>query len=205
MNGDKYGSLTDILKLGLENQDKLADLNSLVTERVKSADYSRVHGMIAEMISIAEDTDVKDSAEREKRLNELCSEFTDIRIELLKEAEMLQALRATNDHYISLLEDDIREADTYLDETNIDPSLPDAYSKHDMMQKRSQELSVTKNVAISFSEQIRLSAAPLVSLSERILSLQMNLIPLLRGRLTAEKSRYMAAELRKLIAVTQPS
>ena len=204
MSNEKYANLTDILKLGLEDQDKLADLNRLVTARVSNADYSLVHGMLEELIRMAEDTENKNTAEKEKRLDELDSEFSVIRLELLKEAELLSALKDTNDHYISLLDRDINEAAEYLEEP-IDPSLPDAYSKLDMMQKRAQELSVTKNVGITFSEQIKLSAAPLLSLADRILSVQMNMIPLLRGRLTAEKSRYMAWELRKLMAVSQPS
>ncbi|MCR5118508.1 MAG: hypothetical protein K6B44_02665 [Lachnospiraceae bacterium] len=204
MNRDKYRNLTDILKLGLDSQDRLADLNKVASDRIKSSDYSRVYDMLGELVNIAEETDIKKSAEKEKRLDELCSEFSVIRLELLKEAELLASLRSTNEHYITLLDKDIEEAGAYLSEP-VDTTETDAYTKYDTMQKRAQELSVTKNVAVSFSEQIKLSEVPLRSLSDRILSVLMNLIPLLRGRLSAEKSRIMADELRKLITLSQPA
>ena len=204
MSSSRFSDLTDILKLGLDSQDRLADLNSLVSSRIRSADYSAVHDMLKELLRIAENTDIGKDAAKEKRLDELSRSLSEIRMELLMEAELLASLRHTNDHYISLLELDIKEAEVYLGEP-ADTSRKSSQTDHDTMQKRADELKVTKTVALAFSEQIRLSEAPLISLAERILSVLLNLIPLLRGRISAEKSRFMAEELRKLISVPQPS
>ena len=117
--------------------------------------------------------------------------------QILKEAELFRALRMTNDAYISRLDEELSEAEEYL-EKPADKDLADAYTGYDIMQKRAQELKLTRSVALSFSKQISLSADNLTSLSDRVWNVQMNLIPLLRGMISAETLKIMRDELNML-------
>lgn len=198
MNTDKFSAPTKILNHGLESQNRLAELNKFVTERIKSMDHSKLHGMINELLSIAEEPDINKITDKEKRLDDLNSSFSDIRIDILKEAELFRALRMTNDAYIVRLDVELKEAEEYLKKP-VDNQRADAYTRYDTMQKRAQELTLTRSVGLSFSKQISLSADNLTSLSDRVWNVQINLIPLLRGRITAETLKIMRYELNTLL------
>ena len=197
MSKKEFSSLTDILNHGLGSQNRLAELNKLVSERIKNTDHHKLHDMINELLSIAEEPELNKMTDKEKRLDELNSSFSDIRIEILKEAELFRALRMTNDAYISRLDEELKEAEEYL-EKPADKDLADAYTGYDIMQKRAQELKLTRSVALSFSKQISLTADNLTSLSDRVWNVQMNLIPLLRGMISAETLKIMRDELNML-------
>ena len=198
MNTDKFSTPTDILNHGLGSQNRLAELNKLVTGRIKSMDHSKLHGMINELLAIAEEPDINKITDKEKRLDDLNSSFSDIRIDILKEAELLRALRMTNDAYISRLDEELKEAEEYLKKP-VENERADSYTRYDTMQKRAQELTLTRSVGLSFSKQISLSADNLTSLSDRVWNVQMNLIPLLRGRISAETLKIMRDELDTLL------
>ena len=194
----EFSTLTDILNHGLGSQNRLAELNKLVTGRIKSMDHSKLHGMINELLAIAEEPDINKITDKEKRLDDLNSSFSDIRIDILKEAELLRALRMTNDAYIAKLDEELKEAEEYLKKP-VDKERADSYARYDTMQKRAQELTLTRSVGLSFSKQISLSADNLTSLSDRVWTVQMNLIPLLRGRISAETLKIMRDELDTLL------
>ncbi len=198
MNRDEYTSPVSVLSHGLDKQNRLASLNALLSERINNSDQSSIHRMFDELLSIAEDAGSPGLAKKEERLDTLSGKLSRSRIELLKEAELLDAMRMTNDSYISALEDDITKAQEYL-KAGIEDDNPDARVIYDTMEKRLQELSVTRSVGISFSEQIKYSRSNLLSLSERIRDVQMNLIPLLRGRMSAEASKVTCDALRTMI------
>lgn len=198
MNKEKFSTPTDILNHGLGSQNRLAELNKLVTGRIKSMDHSKLHGMINELLAIAEEPDINKITDKEKRLDDLNSSFSDIRIDILKEAELLRALRMTNDAYISRLDEELKEAEEYLKKP-VENERADSYTRYDTMQKRAQELTLTRSVGLSFSKQISLSADNLTSLSDRVWNVQMNLIPLLRGRISAETLKIMRDELDTLL------
>ena len=85
MNKERFMNMTDILNHGLGSQNKLSDLNKLVTARINAADYSHVHRLFEELLSIAGETDIKQMAQKEERLDGLCSDLSGIKIDLLKE------------------------------------------------------------------------------------------------------------------------
>ena len=198
MNEDRFAEMTDILSFGLGSQNRLADLNKLLTARIKEADYSNVHKLFDELLAIAGETDIKKMAQKEERLDGLNSDLAGIRIELLKEKELLQAMRWTNDAYSDQLGREIEEAENYL-MAPAPEGVVDAITRRETLKKRVQELVTTKSVGYSFSEQIKLAEANLTSLSDRIWYVMMNLIPLLRGRLSVEHSRIMITEIQKVI------
>lgn len=198
MSEDRFAEMTDILSYGLGSQNKLADINKLLTERIKQADYSNVYKLFDELLAIAQETDIKKMAQKEERLDGLNSDLAAIRIELLKEKELLQAMRWTNDAYSARLESEIEEVANYLSEPASE-GIADVITRRETLRKRVQELATTKSVGISFSEQIKLAELNLTSLSDRIWNVMMNLIPLLRGRLSVEHSRIMVTEIQKVI------
>ena len=198
MSRTEFKEVIDILNLGALSQNRLAELNSLVTKRINDTDHTGIYRLFDELLAIAEVKDIKELAGKEKRLDELENAMSEERIELLKEAQLLDALIMTNNSYIELLDKDIAIAKKYLD-SPISEELQDVYTLYDTMQKRSQELILTKNVAASFSEQIRLSENTLLSLASRISYIRANYIPLLRGRISADTARILAAELKKNI------
>ena len=196
MNEDRFADMTSILSFGLGNQNRLADLNKLLTARIKEADYSDVHQRFEELLAIAQETDIKKMAQKEERLDGLNSDLAGIRIELLKEQKLLWTMRGTNDAYVFQLGQEIEEAENYLSQAPAE-GIADVITRRETLKKRVQELVTTKSVGISFSEQIKLAEANLTSLSDRIWNVMMNLIPLLRGRLSMEYSRIMVEEIKK--------
>ena len=196
MKEDRFADMTSILSFGLGNQNRLADLNKLLTARIKESDYSDVHQKFEELLAIAQETDIKKMAQKEERLDGLNSDLAGIRIELLKEQKLLWAMRGTNDAYVFQLGQEIEEAENYLSQAPAE-GIADVITRRETLKKRVQELVTTKSVGISFSEQIKLAEANLTSLSDRIWNVMMNLIPLLRGRLSMEYSRIMVEEIKK--------
>ena len=198
MNENRITDMADILHLGRQSQNNLAALNQVVTERLKEADYSRVYALFDELLTIAEETDMKKLAQKEERLDGMSSDLSVLRMELLKEQELLRALRDTNDHYTEVLQGEIDAGNAFVAGAAA-PGMADVITMQDTMKKRVQELVMTRSVGMSFSEQIKLAEANLTSLSDRIWNVLMHLIPLLRGRLSVEHSRIMVAEIQKVI------
>ena len=198
MNENRITDMADILHLGRQSQNNLAALNQVVTERLKEADYSRVYALFDELLTIAEETDMKKLAQKEERLDGMSSDLSVLRMELLKEQELLRALRDTNDHYTEVLQGEIDAGNAFVAGAAA-PGMTDVITMQDTMKKRVQELVMTRSVGMSFSEQIKLAEANLTSLSDRIWNVLMHLIPLLRGRLSVEHSRIMVVEIQKVI------
>ena len=198
MNENRITDMADILHLGRQSQNNLAALNQVVTERLKEADYSRVYALFDELLTIAEETDMKKLAQKEERLDGMSSDLSVLRMELLKEQELLRALRDTNDHYTEVLQGEIDAGNAFVAGAAA-PGMADVITIQETMKKRVQELVMTRSVGMSFSEQIKLAEANLTSLSDRIWNVLMHLIPLLRGRLSVEHSRIMVAEIQKVI------
>ena len=198
MNENRITDMADILHLGRQSQNNLAALNQVVTERLKEADYSRVYALFDELLTIAEETDMKKLAQKEERLDGMSSDLSVLRMELLKEQELLRALRDTNDHYTEVLQGEIDAGNAFVAGAAA-PGMADVITMQETMKKRMQELVMTRSVGMSFSEQIKLAEANLTSLSDRIWNVLMHLIPLLRGRLSVEHSRIMVAEIQKVI------
>ena len=196
MKEDRFADMTSILGFGLGTQNRLADLNKLLTARIKEADYGKIHQMFEELLAIAQETDIKKMAQKEERLDGLNSDLAGARIELLKEHELLWAMRNTNDAYVWQLGQEIEEAESYLAQP-AQEGIADVITRRETLKKRVQELATTKSVGFSFSEQIKLAENNLTSLSDRIWNVMMNLIPLLRGRLSVEHSRIMVEEIKK--------
>ena len=198
MNENRITDMADILHLGRQSQNNLTALNQVVTERLKEADYSRVYALFDELLTIAEETDMKKLAQKEERLDGMSSDLSVLRMELLKEQELLRALRDTNDHYTEVLQGEIDAGNAFVAGAAA-PGMADVITMQETMKKRVQELVMTRSVGMSFSEQIKLAEANLTSLSDRIWNVLMHLIPLLRGRLSVEHSRIMVAEIQKVI------
>ena len=198
MNENRITDMADILHLGRQSQNNLAALNQVVTVRLKEADYSRVYALFDELLTIAEETDMKKLAQKEERLDGMSSDLSVLRMELLKEQELLRALRDTNDHYTEVLQGEIDAGNAFVAGAAA-PGMADVITMQETMKKRVQELVMTRSVGMSFSEQIKLAEANLTSLSDRIWNVLMHLIPLLRGRLSVEHSRIMVAEIQKVI------
>ncbi|MBP5608122.1 MAG: hypothetical protein J6X66_07630 [Lachnospiraceae bacterium] len=191
-------NITDVLNIGLGSQNRLADLNRLVTARINSADHSRVSGLFKELISIADETDIKQLAEKEERLDGLCSDLSVMRIDILKETVLLRSLRLTNDSYLEDLQEDIKTAEAYTDPA-LSGSFPKTSNLLETLNKRIAELKLTRSVGLSFSEQIKLTENNLTSLSDRITDMLVNLIPLLRGRISTEHSRILIREIQNMM------
>lgn len=198
MNKDKFADMVSILNCGLGTQNRLADLNKLVSERIGETDFGSVQNLFDELLAIVKETDDKNAAQTKSRLQELQSEFAHVRIEMLKEAKLQQALKLTNDIYVAKLEEEIREANEYLSEL-AKGKQQDARTRADVLKKRIQELHVTKTVGDSFSEQIKLTEDNLLAMSERIWNVLMQIMPLLRGRLIMESNSRVMAQTKKLI------
>ena len=188
-------NITDVLNIGLGSQNRLADLNRLVTARINSADHSRVSGLFKELISIADETDIKQLAEKE---DGLCSDLSVMRIDILKETVLLRSLRLTNDSYLEDLQEDIKTAEAYTDPA-LSGSFPKTSNLLETLNKRIAELKLTRSVGLSFSEQIKLTENNLTSLSDRITDMLVNLIPLLRGRISTEHSRILIREIQNMM------
>lgn len=198
MSADRFADMTSILNFGLGSQNRLADLNKLVAERVGRRDFGQVQELFDELLEISGETDEDELVQKERRLQELQSEFASVRIEMIKEVKLLQALRNTNDIYVANLEKEIREANDCLNGLKT-AKLHDGKARADALHKRIQELHTTKAVGDSFSQQMKLTEDSLTAMSDRIWNVLMHIMPLLRGRLMVDNSRGMLAETRKLI------
>lgn len=198
MNEDRFADMTEILHLGLKQQDALAELNRVVTERIRTADYSRVHELFEELLAIAGEDDIKKMAQKEERLDGISDDLSGIRIGLLKEKELLAAMRDTNNAYIDALQQEIEAATAYM-ERPANREIPDVITRQDTLQKRVQELMTTHSVGVSFSAQIKLAEDNLASLSDRIWHVMVNLLPLLRGRISMEYSKVLVTEIQKMM------
>ncbi len=197
MKNNTFKDMTSVMIFGSESQNRLADLNKLVSEKIKNTDQSRLQVMLKDLLSIAADTDIKKMAEKEKFLDEMESDFAKMRIELLKEANLMQAFRNTNDTYLEQLMQEITQAREALKDPIKDGK--DAKALAETLNKRIQELSTTESVGESFSAQIKLAEDNYFAMPDRVWDVMMHIIPLLRGRMTVERSKAMTDTLRKLI------
>lgn len=197
MKNNTFKDMTSVMIFGSESQNRLADLNKLVSEEIKNTDQSRLQVMLKDLLSIAADTDLKKMAEKEKFLDGMESDFAKMRIELLKEANLMQAFRYTNDTYLEQLMQEITQAREALKDPIKDGK--DAKTLAETLNKRIQELSTTESVGESFSAQIKLAEDNYFAMADRVWDVMMHIIPLLRGRMTVERSKAMTDTLRKLI------
>ncbi|MCR4585985.1 MAG: hypothetical protein K5686_09710 [Lachnospiraceae bacterium] len=195
---DVFKNMTDILNLGHGTQSRLAELNGIVAERIRETDNAYVHRLFEELLELVAETDVSRMAAKEERLDALGRDLSAVCMELLKEAELMLAMRSANDSLLKRLREDIKKAEDHAD-TEECAAIPDAVSRADALRRRAAELRVTLNVGVGFSEQIRLHEKNLRSLAERIKDVALNLIPLLRGRISAEHSRILISEIKEMM------
>lgn len=193
-----FNDVTSILNHGLASQQKIADLNRVASEIIRNREFNALLQMFDDLLFVAGELDDRSISEKENRIEQIRETFEQARIELLKEAKLLQALRGANDVYITQIDREIADAR----ETEKHPSFAEAMDAHSManvLKKRIYELSTTKAVAVSFSKQLQLSEDGYVAMADRILSVLTQLIPLLRGQFTAETSKRTFAEVKKIL------
>lgn len=192
----KFDDVSSILEYGLENQNNVVALNKLATQRIRESSFSGLMELMDELLFMAGDVDIRSLAEKESRIEELRADLAKERMELLKEAKLMEALRRVNDVYLLRIDEEIKEAQESLKSPSFLEAL-DAHSKTNVLKKRIYELNTTKTVAKSFSEQMKLSENNYVSMADRVWSVLNQLIPLLRGRISMETGKMTIAEARR--------
>lgn len=192
----KFDDVSSILEYGLESQNNVVALNKLATKRIRESNFSDLMGLLDELMFMAGDVDLRSLAEKESRIEELRGDLAKERMELLKEAKLMEALRYANDAYLLRIDEEIREAQDSLKSPSFLEAL-DAHSKTNVLKKRIYELNTTMAVAKSFSEQLKLSENNYVSMADRVWSVLNQLIPLLRGRISMETGKLTIAEARR--------
>ena len=118
----------------------------------------------------------------------------------MKEKELLSAFRVTNDSLIEQLAKDILEATELLKDPDF-LNRPDSHEIGNALKNRSGELNTTLAVAKSFSAQIKLSEDNLNQAANRIWDALMHIMPLIRGRLTAENSTLVIEEIKRMMTL----
>ncbi len=192
------GDTVSILNYGLSSQNKIADLNKTVSAIIRQKDYHDLLECFEEIFSIAENTDIAQLAEKEQRVEELRTDLVKYRMELLKESKLLQGLRETNNLYVRQLDEEIQDAEGWLQEKKLSKQ-PDGRHRTELLKKRLYELKTSRTVGESFSTQIRLSEENSIELADRIQNILAHILPLLRGRISAETDKMSFAQIRKLL------
>ena len=200
MSNIELNDVTAILNYGLESQRCVADVNTVASDIIKHREYDEVLECFRELLSIAGNVDMQEVLKKERRLDELSAQFMKQRIELAKEGKVLQELRHTNEAYILRLDDEIKEAQEYLDggmgkqKKNLDLMMLKGTLK-----KRIYELMTSRTVAESFTAQIKISEENCFSMSDKAWNATVTIIPLLRGRISMEGNRTVIERTQNII------
>lgn len=198
MSNVKFDDVTAILNHGLDTQREISDLNKLASQRIREGSFDPLMKMIDELLFMAGEMDVRSLVEKEKALEEIHEKLARERIDILKEAELFRGLRQANDQYAQNLSLDIQKAQNGLTNPALLEAL-DVHSKTNVLKKRIYELSTTKTVAESFSEQLKLVENNYASMAERIWSIMTQLMPLLRGRISMESGKKTFTEAKRVL------
>ena len=201
MNGIDVKDVSSILNYGLGVQQKIADLNKVSAEIMKQRDFAEVFGFFDEILAMASDADVRTTLQMEQRLDEIRRRFLEIRIDLLKEGNLLKELREVNEVYLLEIDGKIQDADAFsktgFKKTDLEKDAGDALEN--TLKKRAQELKTTQAVARSFSPQLKLAEDNCFSIAEKIWNVQMNLIPLVSNRISMDTGQKTVNETKTLI------
>lgn len=201
MSGIEINDVSSILNHGLGVQQKIAELNKVASEIMKQRDFAEVFGFFDEILAMAADVDVHTTLQVERRLDEIRRRFLEIRIELLKEGNLLKELRNVNETYLAEIDAKIQEAETFaktgFQEANIGKNAGNSLAN--TLKKRTQELRTTQAVARSFSPQLKLAEDNCFTIAERIWNVQMNLIPLVSSRIALDTGQKTVNETKMLI------
>ena len=193
-----FDDVTSVLQYGLESQNKIAKLNQLASARIRERNFDELTELMDELLFMAGDADIRSLADKERHIEEYRSRLSRERMELLKEARLQQALREVNDSYALQIGMEIQEAKNALEAPTLKNAL-DVHSKTNVLRKRIQELSLSKTVAESFSEQLRLTQEQYSAMAERTWSVLTQMIPLLRGRVSMDASKLTISEARRML------
>ncbi len=194
----KFYDVTSILNFGLESQNRIAELNQMTTRIIRGSDYTEFLRCLEELSSIAAQGE-EDLIRKEERLDALQETMSKKRIEILKEGQLLKELRKTNDIYAERLAEEIRYAEGWLKAGSTGGSEVDIRERLHAMDKRVVELRTTKTVADNFSAQISLSETNCIAMADRIWKVMVDIMPLLRGRISAKINRDSLSEAKKLL------
>ena len=194
----KFYDVTSILNFGLESQNRIAELNQMTTRIIRGSDYTEFLRCLEELSSIAAQGE-EDLIRKEERLDALQETMSKKRIEFLKEGQLLKELRKTNDIYAECLAEEIRYAEGWLKAGSTGGSEVDIRERLHAMDKRVVELRTTKTVADNFSAQISLSETNCIAMADRIWKVMVDIMPLLRGRISAKINRDSLSEAKKLL------
>ncbi len=200
MGEARWDDITFVVNYGLESQRDIADLNETVSDIVQKRKYDAELAALRELLAVAEQTENGPLVEKERRLEEIREFFVKKRIELLMEAQLLHALKDTNDAYVVKMRKEIREAGEYY-RTRFQQDAAKAATDHKLtvLNGRITELITSVTVAESFSAQIGLSEKNSLAMAERIWNALVTILPLMRGRISVESSRTVILETRDMI------
>ena len=195
-----WKSVAAIVNYGLESQRNIADLNRVSSEIIQQRNYDEVLNCFQQLLAVSGEQSEGDLVKKERYLDELQAELTSHRLEIMKEGILLEQLRHTNEDYTLVLEEEIKEAETYLKVgLPAEGRVIDAASRREVLRKRIGELRTSKTVAESFSAQFALSENNCKAMAKRIWNVVVTVIPLLRGRITMETSQTVIQQAQKIL------
>ncbi len=189
---DRLKDAVSVIDYGLKSQYDIAELNRTVSEIINKRDYSGVLKAFDELLAVAGTDTVGELSQRQQRIEEISEELTRSRIEIMKEARLLQQLRFANDVYVVRIGGEIKEAQRYCDEEK--PAL------EERIRKRIYELTTSKVVAENFSAQIKLSEDNCFDMAEKIWNALVTIVPLLRSSISLETGENLIVQTKMLIS-----
>ena len=192
MTADKLRDIISVTDYGLKTQYDIVELNKTVSEIIKKREYSGVLKAFDELLEAAGTDAAGKLADRQQRVEEISEELTRSRIEIMKEARLLQQLRFTNDVYAARIGDEIKEAQRYCDEEK--PAL------EDQIRKRIYQLTTSKVVAENFSAQRKLSEDNCIGMAEKIWNALVTIVPLLRSSISLKTGENVIIQTKMLIS-----
>ena len=198
MNNVDFQDMTSIINFGLGLQNRLADLNAVAAGLIKVEEYDDLLKLLDKLFSMSSETEDFSLPEKEQYLDKIEADLEALRMVLLKEEKLLEALRYTNDAYLQELDENIQAAREFL-KTSGKGKGADARTKADTLSKRVEELVLTRSVGESFSAQLKLGEDNDASMANRIWEVRMQLVPLLRGRINMEVGQKTVAQARKIL------
>ena len=189
---DRLKDAVSVIDYGLRTQYDIAELNKTVSEIINKREYSGVLKAFDELLKEAGSDAVGELADRQQRIEEISEELTRSRIDIMKEARLLQQLRFTNDVYAVRISDEIKEAQRYCDE--------EKPAQEELIRKRIYQLTTSKVVAENFSAQIKLSEDNCLDMAEKIWNALVTIVPLLRSSISMETGENVLIQTKLLIS-----
>ena len=189
---DRLKDAVSVIDYGLRTQYDIAELNKTVSEIINKREYSGVLKAFDELLKEAGSDAVGELADRQQRIEEISEELTRSRIDIMKEARLLQQLRFTNDVYAVRISDEIKEAQRYCDE--------EKPAQEELIRKRIYQLTTSKVVAENFSAQIKFSEDNCFDMAEKIWNALVTIVPLLRSSISMETGENVLIQTKLLIS-----